>query len=325
MAQSEIRAVSGTFRMSGLVLSLAAGLAPLVGAVVLSGCGGGGSTGGASAIPTAPTPPPVAAQPTLSLQLAVVPVTASGTQDFTMGPSLDILKFKVAGNVAITGATASVAIVCQFDGPPGATTLSDAAPFGPPIIVRPSSPVPLISDVVIGVRDKKLFSASRLNCMATASPPPAGTSGGPVLDRIVEETAIVLLLLEDAAPSTPCTLNAFRHCAYDRFQLESSWLAPEIIDVFNEGEPAMIQPGARFVDGAGFYFRDPSRRDVFVRVLDECSTTGSYSVFISGESTEQIDVLVTDTVDGVQNRFTNPRGTAIFSIFPYKIGCRLSF
>lgn len=62
-----------------------------------------------------------------------------------------------------------------------------------------------------------------------------------------------------------------------------------------------------------------------VVLRDECGNTGFYTVNITSQSTEQIDVIVTDTANGVRNTYTNPRGSAFEPARLFRISCGFRF
>jgi hypothetical protein len=59
---------------------------------------------------------------------------------------------------------------------------------------------------------------------------------------------------------------------------------------------------------------DPTNPEIFVKVLNACSLTSSYWVFISGLTNVGVTVSVTDTKTGQQKSYTNPNDTAFVSI-----------
>ncbi len=290
------------------LIGIARLLTPAVLALVVAGCGG--SSGAAANLPTGPTPPPAAAQPTLTLQLRVVPAATSTVQEVVALGPLTPLQFQLEGSVSMTVASAKVVVKCRFATPDDAEIFNGPEVFGPARIVTPGEPWPLLHDMTLGVPDQSLFNSPRpLLCTATASPPPPGAVAFPPLDSALESTVTVPLRPEDANSTIACESSSLRHCWRNRWQTFVNYKD-------DQGSTVPARVHTAFSDGAAFSFDDPGRQDIFVRLKDECAVSGYYAVGITYQVDRQAEVVFTDAQrdeavriyrDSFSGRYLGPR------------------
>jgi hypothetical protein len=96
-----------------------------------------------------------------------------------------------------------------------------------------------------------------------------------------------------AGPTTLC-LNG------GRFKVEAAWSSGAVSGTAQ----ALSQSG----NSGQFYFSDPDNTELVVKVLDNCSSNGHYSVFVGGLTDVEVRVTVTDTQAGRARQYFNSLG-----------------
>jgi len=122
-------------------------------------------------------------------------------------------------------------------------------------------------------------AARRVVTPATAPPVAAAPSG------VVAPSAAELLL------------------GHQRFSVEVEW---ELTD----GTGGIGQPVPLTRDTGAFWFFDGENLELLIKVLDACSFTGRYWVFVGGLTDVETIISVTDTLTGSQKQYRNPAGVA---------------
>ncbi|MEM8929558.1 MAG: hypothetical protein AAGE94_00185, partial [Acidobacteriota bacterium] len=90
----------------------------------------------------------------------------------------------------------------------------------------------------------------------------------------------------------------------DRFAVEASWRSPD-------GSSGMADARPLTDDSGTFAFFDPDNIELLVKVLDACQPPFErYWVFAAGLTDVEVDLVVTDTITGEIQRYSNPLSTA---------------
>ena len=121
----------------------------------------------------------------------------------------------------------------------------------------------------------------------------------------MDDTTVPIVLSDTRVVQGMCTSDDDTICALeDHFSIDVSWR-----DANNETAPAQVVPGRRFFDGGEFYFLNTSNSDLLVQLLDACSVSDHFWVFASSTTDVEVNITVTDTVNGVSRTYFNPLGT----------------
>ena len=131
--------------------------------------------------------------------------------------------------------------------------------------------------------------------------------------------AVVLLGIVGAGAAgaqdlSPCLRDAETACLLaERFEVGVVWTTSE---ASGEGR-VMSFAGARAESdqSAFFWFFDPANFEMGVKMVDACSFTNSYWVFVSGLTNQAYDVRITDTHTSLFRIYRNPLGQ-----YPQTIG-----
>ena len=113
------------------------------------------------------------------------------------------------------------------------------------------------------------------------------------------DSAVVTIVDDDSAlcaagDDTLCLLGG-------RFQVQVTWQTATA--TAGTGRPVALS------DQSGLmWFFDPANVELLVKVLDGCSFTDSYWVFLSATTDLGVEVTVTDTVTGTSKTYVNPLG-----------------
>lgn len=101
-----------------------------------------------------------------------------------------------------------------------------------------------------------------------------------------------------------CVPSATAMCLNNgRFRVEAAFQAPT-------GQSGQAQ-AVKLTDDSGYlWFFSPSNIELIVKVLNGCGVNNRYWVFAGGLTNVQVLLIVTDTENGIQKRYTNPQGTA---------------
>jgi hypothetical protein len=104
-------------------------------------------------------------------------------------------------------------------------------------------------------------------------------------------------------PSAPtvCVPTANTACAFNRFKIDVLFR-----DGAGRAGPAIIN--GRYSDGAEFYFLNPSNVDMLVQILNRCTSNNRYWIFASGLTNVEVQINVTDTMNGATKQYFNPLG-----------------
>ena len=100
-----------------------------------------------------------------------------------------------------------------------------------------------------------------------------------------------------------CIETETRLCVnQDRFAIQIDWERPN-------GEAGSGRTSEITDDTGYFWFFNPDNVEVIVKVLDACGFNQRYWVFAAGLTNVEVDIAVTDTVNGTTVNYTNPQGT----------------
>ena len=86
-----------------------------------------------------------------------------------------------------------------------------------------------------------------------------------------------------------------------RFKVEVLWTGAP-------GLPAAGQAATLTGDTGTFWFADPQKIDLLLKVLDARAANGRFWVFFGGLSDDEYSIKVTDTLTGRKRIYLNPRG-----------------
>ena len=114
----------------------------------------------------------------------------------------------------------------------------------------------------------------------------------PYQGRSIEQAAVAF---------DPCDADADALCLADRFEVRVEWRTGESTRV---GRPASMT-----ADTGAFWFFSPSNVELVVKVLDGTAVNGKHWVFFASLTDVEFDLVVTDTLTGVERRYHNSRGT----------------
>ncbi|REJ75149.1 MAG: hypothetical protein DWQ36_06275 [Acidobacteria bacterium] len=132
----------------------------------------------------------------------------------------------------------------------------------------------------------------------------ADVTGGASLGA---STATLTVVDDDQPPPPPCEADETTLCLGEggRFRVEVGWRDFE----GNEGD-AMTQTLAA-EDSGLFYFFAEDNIEMLVKVLDACGLAGveTYWVLFAAATNVEFTVVVTDTLSGEEQEYTNPLGT----------------
>ncbi|HWC65154.1 MAG TPA: hypothetical protein VG777_03655, partial [Thermoanaerobaculia bacterium] len=105
--------------------------------------------------------------------------------------------------------------------------------------------------------------------------------------------------------SAVCGVGAF--CLGGRFEISAAWAGGGLSGT---GTPISLTPGA-----AAFWFFGPSNLEVFVKILDNCRTSGKFNVYVNGLTHLGVTVTVTDKKTGTTKSFVHEDGTPFSLLF----------
>ena len=102
-----------------------------------------------------------------------------------------------------------------------------------------------------------------------------------------------------------CAANAL--CLGDRFQVTAAWEGG--------GQSGLGKPTSLTGNAGYFWFFGPSNIEVFVKILDACTASGKFNVYVNGLTHLGVTVTVTDTRTGTSKQYVNPTGSPFSLIF----------
>ncbi len=124
-------------------------------------------------------------------------------------------------------------------------------------------------------------------------------AGGAVLGV---PATVTVTIEDDDVPLGPCVPDAMTLCLNDgRFRVTVNWR----IGLGNEGVGEAIPITA---DAGWFWFFSPTNPELFIKVLDACSTRDRFWVFAGGLTDVQTSLVVVDTESGVVKTYEKPSG-----------------
>jgi sugar lactone lactonase YvrE len=110
-------------------------------------------------------------------------------------------------------------------------------------------------------------------------------------------------VLRFALETDSCVASATTLCLNNgRFQLTADWGRPD-------GSHGQANAVALTADAGYFWFFESGNIELVAKVLDGCSSSESYWVFVAGLTNVEVTVVVTDTQTGASRTYSNPQGT----------------
>ena len=142
----------------------------------------------------------------------------------------------------------------------------------------------------------------------TAGSGPSGIAAGPDGALWFTETGSNRIGRLDVDSVSPCTPDVNSLClAGNRFKVTAAWEAT--------GRSGSGVPVSATSHSGYFWFFDPSNIEVFVKVLDNCATSGGHAVYVNGLTHLGVTITVTDTQTGASESYVNPLGKAFELIY----------
>ncbi len=148
--------------------------------------------------------------------------------------------------------------------------------------------------LVIPINQDQLPEGTEDFTIALSSPTGGATLGVPSTSEVFIE--------DDDVPSGPCVQNATTLCLNDgRFRVTVNWRTPS-------GDQGLGQSVPITADAGWFWFFRATNPELFIKVLDACSTRDRFWVFAGGLTDVETSLVVVDTQTGVVNIYDKPLG-----------------
>ena len=144
--------------------------------------------------------------------------------------------------------------------------------------------------------------------LPTAGSAPSGIAAGPDGALWFTEAGSNRIGRLDVDSVSPCTPDVNSLClAGNRFKVTAAW---EVTGRSGSGVSVSATSHSGY-----FWFFDPSNIEVFVKVLDNCATSGGHAVYVNGLTHLGVTITVTDTQTGASESYVNPLGKAFELIY----------